>query len=62
MNTIIYFIMACSFAVGACSSFGITYMAFSKWGLQNVSIKGWTIWFTSWLTFLLTLWQQGFIS
>ena len=62
MTIIIYFIMACSFAMGAYATAGITYMAFSIWGLSNVSFTGWAIWFFSWLTFLLCLWQQGYIS
>ena len=62
MTTIIYFIMACSFALAAYTTAGIIYMSFSKWGIGNVRETGWAVWFISILTFLICLWRLGYIS
>jgi len=62
MTTIVYFIMACSFILGAYTTAGLIFMAFSIWGLSSVTGKGWAIWFISYVTFLLCLWQQGYIA
>ncbi len=62
MTTIIYFIMACSFAMGTYTTVGIIWMALSIWGIGLVSFKGWAIWFISWLTVLVCLLQLGYIT
>lgn len=59
MTTIIYFIMACSFAMGTHVTVNILYL---KWMFKEVGFQGLAVWFICWLIFLLCLWQRGYIS